>query len=179
MNQQDKKNYHLTCILNPDLDEEKRVKIVKQIKDKIQKLEGTIEKESAQPEELKKSRLSYLMNKTREAYYWEADINLPAKETHQLQSELNLNKNLIRFLITANKPEKTNTQKETISEKDLDLNIIDKIEPITEQSIEPEVKTEAETEKSQEPSQSEPKKKKDPKAKIENIDKKLDEILNE
>ncbi len=179
MNQQDQKNYHLTCILNPDLDKEKRVKIVKQIKDKIQKLGGTIERESAQPEELKKSRLSYLMEKTREAYYWEADINFPAKETHQLQSELNLNKNLIRFLITASKPQKTDAQEEKVSEKELDLNIIDKIEPITEQQTEPEPKTETEPEETQKPSQPEPEKKKDPKAKIENLDKKLDEILNE
>ncbi len=174
MSQKNNKDYHLTCILIPDLDEGKRVKVIKQIKDKIQGLEGSVQKEYAQPEELEKRKLSYLMNKTREAYYWEADLSIPAKSLHQLQAELNLNKSLIRFLITTQEKAKPKTEKSDLTDKELDLDIIDKIEPATEPTEQP-----AETESKTEKEKPEKEKSKSSKNKIEDLDKKLDEILNE
>lgn len=176
MNEQNQQKYQLICILDPALDEEFRIGLINRIKEKIAKKQGTIEKEPHQPEELKKARLSYLINKTREAYYWEVHLLISAEGANYLQKELNLEKGIIRFLITR-KPDKEPEQKQ-IPKQEFDFNIIDKIEPVksSEQTKdESPVEETGQPEKTEKPEQKES----SSKAKIEDLDKKLDEILKQ
>jgi len=104
---------------------------------------------SSSPANPKLQRLSYPINKHHEAFYLTLEMSLPAIAMETVNQQLNLENDLLRHLITLK-------EKEIIKEKiepDIDYSkMIEKVEPIVERK---------------------------PKAKIEDLDKRLEEILNE
>ncbi len=178
MEKQEQQKYQITCLLDPELDKETRTKLINKIKEKIAKKQGEIKHESCQPEDMERKRISYFINKKREAFYWEADLSIPSNAIKSLEDEFNLNKNIIRFLIVKQPQKQAIQQKEKI-EKDIQLDIIDKIEP-AKKAAKQDQDTKKTTEKEEKSAQEKPKQEtKDSKSKIEDLDEKLDEILNQ
>ena len=171
------KPYQISFFLSPELSSNEVIQKIKQeITDKGGSLE-TPETESSLTNLIKKT-LAYPIQKYQEAFYLNLNFLLPPQMIKQFRQQLNLEENILRYLITARPiakkitPEtfpssrKTKTTRAQLTPKKpfLDFGMIDKIEPLSA------------TEPSPTPSQ---KKEKPEKVKIEELDKKLEEILNQ
>jgi|TARA_Y100000031_G_scaffold147908_2_gene183492 ribosomal protein S6 len=156
------KTYQLACFLTPQLSYPKGLdQLVKKIRQMIIGQGGVISKETSLDNILKK-RLAYLIEKHQEAFYLNFDFTLPAKALNQLNQELNSENDIIRHLINIKKkefvqPEKSaslDRKSETVRE--FGSAMVDKIEPISKDKPEKKEKLE-----------------------IKELDKKLEEILNQ
>ncbi|MFH1460940.1 MAG: 30S ribosomal protein S6 [Patescibacteria group bacterium] len=95
-------------------------------------------------------RLAYPINKQLEAFHLNLAFSFPAQSINQLYQYLNLEDSLLRYIITSQK------QPEAKPEKEIDYSkMIEKIEPFKEAPTKKE------------------------KTKFEDLDKKLEEILNQ
>ncbi len=143
------KKYELVCILLPQLEGVDLENVKKEIEQIITKLEGTINFK-----ETKKHDLAYPINKQGQGIYLISQISIPSSKVANLSNELKLNKQVLRHLITrlpTIKPEAKKAKK-TIKKT--------KTPALAKASADkPEIKKE--------------------KIKLEEIDKKLDEIIEE
>lgn len=155
---EEKKSYQLTCFVSPDLKEEKLNEVIKKIEQLITGNEGAVQYTGTP---VKKS-LPYKIKKHQDAFYFLLNFLLPASGIRKICRKLNLEKRLLRYLITVQKQLKENDRlkKSRRIKKELDFKMIDRIEPIF--PPEPTVRAE-----------------KKEKVRIQELDKKLDEILNE
>lgn len=155
---QETKSYQLRLIFSPLSKEEKIREIVQDLKKKIKGSDGVILKEIPPVEsENKKTTFFYPIKKHLEGYYQTLDFSVSPDLINQLESHLRQQSGILRFMLTLKKNRKTKPVRET-----LDFKMIDKVEPMKE-----EIKTETK-----------PKVKKE-KVKLEELDKKLKEILGQ
>ncbi|NQV00858.1 MAG: 30S ribosomal protein S6 [Parcubacteria group bacterium] len=155
------KSYQLTCFLSPLLKQEKLDEFIQKLKQIIIDNNGSVQ-EGTLSGPIKKT-LPYKIKKHQEAFYLNLNFLLPVSETNKLCQQLNLKKNIIRYLITIQKQPKENKEKikSKLTKEAIDPKMIDKIEPLVFRYTK---------EKAPE---------KERKVKIKELDKKLDEILNE
>jgi ribosomal protein S6 len=144
------------------------------IKQKIVELEGIISEESSSTPILKK--LAYLIKKQAEAFYFTLTFELPTQKIKELDQYLKDQKEIIRYMIKKRKEEKVKPK----DSKPLDFRIVDKIEPLsdTPNPKMPPTLSDAEPTPPAAKSRKEGKERKE-KIDIKELDKKLEEILNQ
>lgn len=157
MKNQKNKPYQLTCLFNTSADVEKINQIIEAIKQVIVSNEGTASEKNYSAEPVNK-RLAYPIKKQNEALYWDFYFSISPKEINKLEHVLKQKKNIIRYIIVNKKELKQKPTKKPIDFKIIDK--IDKIEPLPDKTLALD------------------KKEKKEKTKIEDLDKKLEEILN-
>jgi len=89
------KKYELVCILLPQLEGVDLENVKKEIEQIITKLEGTINFK-----ETKKHDLAYPINKQGQGIYLISQISIPSSKVASLSDELKLNKQVLRHLIS-------------------------------------------------------------------------------
>jgi len=160
------KSYQLTCLFLPSLDQEKIGEIIQKIKGLITTENGSI---SETTEPIKKN-LAYPIKKHLEAFYWSSSFLLSAQAINKFRKQLDLEKNILRYLINIKKIE-TDPIKKEVAQKPLLDEMVDKIEPLEvpmqDRDLDQDVKKEKISSDKKE------------KVKIEELDKKLEEILNQ
>lgn len=162
MENQENKLYQLTCLFDTSTSIEKINQIIEEVRQIIISNEGIASEKNYSSESIKK-KLAYPIKKQNEAFYWDFDFSLSPKEISKLEQKLRYKKSVIRYIITNRKKLKL---KQKIVKKPIDFKMIDKIEPLPDEIIE------------KIPKKEEPKFIKE-KTKIEDLDKKLEEILNQ
>ncbi len=169
--EKENKSYQITLIFSANLEEKEITESVQKIKQMIEKKEGKIEEIDNLAEKIISRKLSYPMQKSTDAFYLTLNFELFPEYIKEFSQELNLEKSILRYLIsnkqTKAKKEKKAIKKNIFQEKeidDIDLSskMIDKVEPVLPE----EERTEKKMEKKE-------------KSSIEDLDKKLEEILNE
>jgi len=154
---EENKPYQLNILFSPLLEQNKVEEIIEKIRQKITAESGSFSGEKS----LLRRRLAYPIKKHSEAFACVFNFLLPSGMVNKIEKYLGSEKNIIRHLVTVRKIPKAKPLKEKI-----DLKMIDKIEPFKERII----------------TEEEPVKKtlfKKEKVKIEELDKKLSEILNQ
>jgi len=162
---EENKKYQLTYLLSPLLEQKKLEEISQKIKKWIIEKGGSLsEKENFFPGF--KKNLAYPIKKYYQAFYFNLNFLLASQLINQLSQQLNLEKDILRYFIITKKKTRDKPIRETIDHK-----IVDRIEPLVAKEIP----------LSQKPTQTQEKKppEKKEKVKIEDLDKKLEEILNE
>ncbi len=180
---EENKTYQLVCLFSPHLSHEELGKLVQEIKKEITDQEGLLVGKEVSAANLIKKKLAYLINKHQEAFFLSADFVFPIQSINQLKKQIASKKNIIRCLITVKEKEEPQTKK---AEEFFDLGMVDKIEPISKQEDVLWEKTAAK-EKVEEPEFKKTMPEKNvpikkaikEKVKIEELDKKLEEILNQ
>lgn len=148
----DQKEYQLTSIIPPLLDRAGLIELLQKIKKWILELGGSLKGES-----IVKRNLGYPIKKYQQAFYARLTFTLAPKEIDRLQKQLKFEENILRYLIIGLKPKVAQFQFPDI--------VQDKIKP-------------AEFKKTP-PQKEEPLIKPEPKVKLEELDKKLEEILGQ
>jgi len=160
---EENKTYQLTYLLSPLLEQKKIEEISQKIKKWIIEKGGSLsEKENFFPG-LKKN-LAYPLKKYRQAFYFNFNFLLAGQLINQLSKQLNLEKDILRHFIITKQKMKSKPIQEAMDHK-----IVDRIEPLVAKEIPLSKKSTQE--------KTPPEKKE--KVKIEELDKKLEEILNE
>ena len=170
---EENKTYQLTYLLSPLLEQKKLEEISQKIKKWIIEKGGSLsEKENLSPGF--KRNLAYPLKKYYQAFYFNLNFILASQLINQFSQQLNLEKDILRHFIIIKKKIKSKPIQETIDRK-----IVDRIEPLVAKEI---------------PLSKKPTQEKIPsikkltrggsapdreKVKIEELDKKLEEILNE
>lgn len=175
------KIYSLTCFFSLLAGEDEAKKSTGDIEKWISEKEGSII-ESA---EIQRQALSYPIQKHREALSWTLRFTLPAPEVRKLNQQINSNKDIIRFLLTTAVRSSSKKARKVAPKTSLDsIKIIDKIEPLpVDLSARGSAAAEAPA-KTDLSARASAKVEKDfvkesSKARIEDLDKKLEEILNQ
>lgn len=162
---QENKSYQITCLFLPSLNQEQIGEIIQKIKQLITTENGSI---SETTEPIKKN-LAYPIKKHLEAFYWNSSFLLSDQIINKFRQQLDLEKNILRYLINIKKTETDPIKKEAIKKP---LNeMIDKIEPLIDREI-------PLGEMAKKPIEEKINFDKKKKIKIEELDKKLEEILN-
>jgi len=160
MPEETQKQYELVCILSPKLEESDLENIKKEIEQIINTSGGTVNFKEA-----KKHDLAYPINKQGQGIYLASQVSVPPEKVASVSKELKLNKQVLRHLITqfpvikpeAEKPKPKRTIKKPIVAT-----------AVTNEQIE--------AEKEKKPSVAKAPR---DKTELEEIDKKLDEIIGE
>jgi small subunit ribosomal protein S6 len=143
------KQYELVCIVSPQLEGGDLENTKKEIEEIITKADGSINFK-----EEKKHNLAYPVNKQRQGIYLITQISIAPEKVGNISKELQLNKQVLRHLITQTPIVKPEAKKARVKKT------IKKAEPL----VEPK------------PPSAEPR---EAKVKLEEIDKKLEEIIGE
>lgn len=157
------KKYQMSCFLSPELSSQDELdKMVKKIEQMITSQEGFISKKTPLTNPIKR-RLAYPIQKHQEAFYLTFDFLMPPKAINPLHKKLDIEKNVIRHLISIKKKlsikiDRTILPIEKPKPAKFDMNMIDKIEPMPTPSAESTKKE---------------------KVQIKELDQKLEEILNQ
>jgi len=157
------KLYQLTCLLPPFLEQAKVEKISQKIKDRINEKGGSL----AGNQTIFKKTLAYPLKKHQEAFYLNLNFLLDGQAINKINQQLNLEKNILRHFIAAKQQPKNKP------EIDRKIAIAEEIKPLVAKEVplaegkEPRPVEEKQTADKQR------------KVKIEEIDQKLNEILNE
>ncbi len=163
MNDMNEENqlYQLSCHLSPLMDQSQLNQAVEDMRKLITANDGLIlVQEELSVDNIKRKKLAYPIKKHEESFY--LTFNFLTQDISQINSNLNLDKNIIRHMIVA-KQKPNNAPKEII-----DYKATKQIESLSKKE-EPVVE-EKPVEK--------PAYEKKEKIKIEELDKKLEEILN-
>ncbi|MFH1671202.1 MAG: 30S ribosomal protein S6 [Candidatus Portnoybacteria bacterium] len=152
---EENKLYQLSVLFSPQIEQSKVGEIIEKIKQKITVQNGSLSGEK----NLLKKDLSYPINNHQDAFFYTFNFSLLPNLINEIEKYLNSEKSIIRHMLTIRKVQKARPFKESV-----DLKMIDKIEPIKDQVV-------SEKEPGRKPA---PRKEK---VKIEELDKKLKEIL--
>lgn len=155
---EDTKQYQIVMVFPPVLNPEQLSQAIEKVKQIITDQQGSFSSIEIPSAQLK--RLSYPINKHQEAFYLTLGFSLPPQAIELLNQQLNLENDLIRHIITTQDQIKIRPkQKQTIDYSEM----IEKVEPIKENlsKVKPAKKTV-----------------KLNKVELDNLDKKLEEILN-
>ncbi len=159
------KLYQLTLIFSPLVKEEKLKEILSNLKQKITALSGSVSEEIPSSESAPiKKRLAYPIKKQPEAFFSFFKFVLLPESIKEIKKYIDSREEILRHLIISKKITKAKPTKETI-----DMKLIDKIEPFRKAPM---------PDRGPERSRGEKPVKKE-KVKIEELDKKLKEILDE
>lgn len=166
---EDLKQYQLNCFLSPSLDEAGIKQLVEKLRLEIESRQGKMAEEKNLRAAVRK-RLAYPIKKFAEGFYLDLDFSFLPDLIGNLKKQLNLEQNLLRYLVIAKHKEKTKpaptfqpaVRKQPAKIETVPFSIVEKIEPMIAEQPKKETKT-AEKRK----------------AKIEELDRKLEEILNE
>ncbi len=153
---EENKQYQLTCLFSPLLGQREIEEISQKIKKWIIAKGGSFPEREKASVDFKK-RLSYPIKKHQEAFCLNFNFLLTGQLISQLNQRLNLEKDILRHLINLKQKPKSKSLRE-----DADYQIADKIKPLIAQEV-PLPKKAAQ----------------DKKVKIEELDKKLKEILKQ
>lgn len=165
-----KKNfYQLTIHLNPQLKKDNIKKVKDELKEKLEQEEGRIVKTN----DLKKTNLTFPIEDFQESFLWDLTVELPPNKVSIVQTDLKEKDEILR-LMTTKKPEKEIKKTSQSPDKQ-------------KQSEAEESETEEKAEESSEPEPEEDKEesidseetKEDEKVELEDIDDKLDDILED
>lgn len=151
----DQKQYQLTSIVSPLLDQAGLTELVQKIKKWISDLGGSLKEEK-----ITKRNLSYPVKKYEQAFYANLNFILSPTEIAELQKKLKLEENILRYLIIGLKPESVRPKSLDLARAkpfDLAQGRFKKAPPQREEAL----------------------LKAKPKVKLEELDKKLEEILKE
>jgi len=172
MNEEDQKNYELTLILSPELQEEEIISLEEEIEKEIKKLEGSIKKRPvslATKKKPERRELSYPIKKFQSGYFLVLYFLLKPKKIKDLFSFIKEKKNVIRYMINFAPKEKTISLPKKRMKVEKETETIDKtVEKITKKMKKEIVEKPAEKIK---------KEKGREKVELKEIDKKLEEIL--
>lgn len=144
MSDENQRQYELTLILSPNLQEEEIISLERDIESEIKKFKGVINKKS----KAETRQLAYPIKKVQSGYFLVLDFSFEPGKIEEFSSILKHKKDILRHLINISAEEET---KETLKKVD-----------ISKKPSEEEGKIKDEKEK---------------KVELEEIDKKLDEIL--
>jgi len=178
---EENKTYRLTCLFSALSATEELSKTIQKIKDGITAQGGSFVGEEVSASNLVKKRLAYPINEHQEAFLLNINFVYPIKLISEFKDQFLSEENIIRFLIAVKEKEKKQPEKI----KDVfNFELVDKVEALPEKENISQEKITAETEK---PETEEAAPKKDvptekivkEKVKIEELDKKLEEILNQ
>jgi len=178
MKNQENKLYQLTCLFSTSTKTEKIDQIITKIKEIITKNEGILSENNYSSAPIKK-KLAYLMKKQSEALYWDLNFSLSPEKVSKLNYFLKQKESLIRYIIANRKKIKPKPIKKSAS-----LKMIDKIEPLlnkvpTETIKKEKIKEKIESKNTEDIVEEKGSKAIKEKTKIEDLDKKLEEILNQ
>jgi small subunit ribosomal protein S6 len=165
MNDMNEENqlYQLSCHLSPLMDQSQLNQAIEDMRELITANDGLIlVQEELSVDNIKRKKLAYPIKKYEESFY--LTFNFLTQDISQINSKLNLDKNVIRHMIVA-KQKPNNAPKEII-----DYKATKQIESLSKKEEPVEEKPVYEKEK--------PAYEKREKIKIEELDKKLEEILN-
>ena len=154
------KHYELTFIIPGSFAEDQHPQILTKIKNLLVKNQA----KNLTEENLGRKKLAYPIKQLRHGFYFTLQFDLEASKTINIEKELKLDNQILRYLLI-NKHQKS--AEETAMQENLKARRIKK--KIADQVKEDEVKEEEEKEKS----------KKAKKISLEDLDKKLDEILGD
>lgn len=188
-----KKNYYqLTIHLNPQLKKEEIKEIKEELKEKLEKEKGKIIKTN----DLKKTTLTFPIEDFKESFLWDLTVELPPNKISQFQANLKEKDQILRLMISK-KPEEE-IRKTTFDPSQKESKTETEAEPKpsqTEETQEPEEeieeteveekerkkekKTETDEKTKQAKASEEPEEKKNEKVELEDIDDKLDDILED
>jgi len=165
MTEENQRQYELTFLVSPELQEEEVILLEKEIEEEIKKFEGVAKISPAENKKLGKRQLSYPIKKFQSAYFLSFDFALNPSKIKELTLAIKEKKDIIRHLITlAIKREVAHTPK-----KKAKLSIKE-----TKKIIK-EIKSKIEIPKKPIKKTTEEKRRK--KVELKEIDKKLEEIL--
>jgi len=158
------RKYELTCILSPLLEGADLENTKEEIKETINQLEGVLNFK-----EEKRQNLAYPINKQGQGIFITSQISILPRKIASLSKELKLNKEILRHLITQ-MTEVTKTKKIKKKPVLIKKTLVDEkqIESIEKDDVKPKEKLEPK-----------PEAKKEEKISLKDIDKKLDEIIEE
>lgn len=88
-------DYELALVLSGTLSDEKQKKILEDVKKVVTSAKGKIKECKL----LGKKKFSYPIKKEKEGFYHILTFNLEGKETSQLSNKIQLNENVLRYLI--------------------------------------------------------------------------------
>ncbi len=88
------RDYELTLLVDPGLEEKKQKVIIDGIKKLIEKAKGKIKKE----EVWGKKKLSYPIKKKKEGFYYFYLLSLPVASLPEIEKKLKLEEGILRFL---------------------------------------------------------------------------------
>ena len=181
MNEETKK-YQLVLIISPLADQDRLNQLIESVKKWVNGKGGSISEETAATEKKEQKKLAYPIQKFQSAFQEIIDFILPSQLIGELNNFLNLEEDIIRYMIAIQKPKgaKSTSSKNKLAQKKFQK-IIDyktgrKIGEIVNPADQ-EIRKEESREK-KEIKKEAPEGKKD-KVKIEELDKKLEEILKE
>ena len=158
MPDENQKQYEITLILSPDLPEEEINLFQEEFKKNIEKLEGNLKK-IGKPE---KRNLSYPIKKFQSGYYLIVNFLFDPEKLEELYSILKHKKEILRYIVVFAPEEKPRPFiKKKVEQK---IEKIEKPKETTKEKEKVEKKAEKKVEKKE-------------KIQLEEIDKKLDEIL--
>lgn len=169
MPEKNQRQYELTFLLSPDLNEEEITSLEQEVEKEIKNLEGDLKKKG-RPE---KRNLVYPIKKFQSGYFLVLDFLFNPEKLKELLSIFKHKKEVLRFAITLipEKPSplaKTLVSKKKIAESEKKPKI-EKIKKLAKEVTEEEIEALKKARKKKEEKKKE--------AKLEDIDKKLDEIL--
>lgn len=169
------KQYQLTCLLSPLIDQKKIEEIGQKIKNWITEKEGLLAEPEKSLTALRK-KLAYPIKKYQEAFCLNLSFLLGERSISQLNQQLNLEKDILRYFIVTKPKPKAKPIKEKIDYKMANKidQLVAKEVPLSEKSTPERIFSPEKIRPAQEETKSSGKK-----AKIEELDKKLEEILNQ
>ena len=94
------RNYELAYIVDPELEEQA-------LSDLEEKVKGWIEAAGGKVDEINrwgKRRLAYPINKKTDGYYFFISIEMPPQAGAQIERDLRLSEQILRFMITLKEP---------------------------------------------------------------------------
>ena len=182
MNKEDQRNYELTFILSPELDEKEINSFEQEAEKDIKGLGGTLKKKS-KPE---RRNLSYPIKKFQSGYYLVVNILLNPEKLEELSAIFKHKKEVLRYILTiAEESKAVKSKRKGLRPKDRSRLVsdvrprterIEKLKKLTEEITEEEIEVLKRTGKKSQPKAGPPQAEKKG-VKLEEIDKKLDEIL--
>lgn len=161
-------HYELLYLVAPSYSEEEIEPIKEKVRDVITKFEGNITYE----ENFGKKKLAYPVNKNHQGYYLLTEFDLDGQNLVELNKGLKLTNELLRHIVV----------KRSLSKKPIKLNLSDD-KPLTapKSDVAPKVEETNTSEATVKPEDKKPAEKDssdDSKIKLEDLDNKLDEILD-
>lgn len=91
------RNYEVAYIADPDLDEQSLQALEERISDRVRSLQGEV----VEVDRWGRRRMAYEINDKIEGVYTFIRARMPGRGPAQLEQDMNVNENVLRFMITA------------------------------------------------------------------------------
>lgn len=94
------RNYELAYIADPEMDDESLQALEERLADRVRALEGEV----IEVDRWGRRRMAYEVNEKIEGFYTFIQARMPSNGPGQLEQDLLVNENVLRFMITAQGP---------------------------------------------------------------------------